>query len=215
MPNEELDDDSEDEDTTILVHIKASEPSNYEARVRQKFLNALISNLQNRFPQVDVLEAFSILDPAGLLGQEVMSEEYLDTLLNHYDESGPLGIPKAACVKEYNDFVTFVTAHAKLKSCKTLQELGFEVLSKDSINELFPHVSKLLIHSLVLPVSTTDCERCFSNMNRTKTDLRNRMTTCTLNRLLRIQIEGPDESDFDFSEIVHRWSKAKNRRLFN
>ena len=97
-----------------------------------------------------------------------MSEEYLDTLLNHY-ESGPLGIPKAACVKEYNDFVTFVTAHAKLKSCKTLQELGFEVLSKDFINELFPHVSKLLIHSLVLPVSTTDCERCFSNMNRTKT----------------------------------------------
>ena len=72
-------------------------------------------------------------------------------------------------------------------------------------------ISKPLVHALVLPVTTTDCERCFSTMKRIKTDLRNRMNTSTLDKLLCIRIEGQDISQFDFKEAVKRWQSSKNR----
>ena len=74
------------------------------------------------------------------------------------------------CVDKYSEFTTLVKKHSKLKSCTTLQELAREVLSSESLTELFPLVSKLRIHALVLPMSTMDCERCFSTMKRVKTD---------------------------------------------
>ena len=38
----------------------------------------------------------------------------------------------------------------------------------------FPQLSRLASIALIIPVSTAECERCFSSMNRIKTDLRNR-----------------------------------------
>ena len=70
----------------------------------------------------------------------------------------------------------------------------------------------LVLHALVLPVSTTDCERCFSTMNQVKTELRIRMNTTTLDRLLRVKIEGPE--DFPHIEAATRWSRAKKTQTF-
>ena len=159
------------------------------------------------------VEAFSVFDPSGLLG-ECIAEEHLTVLLDHYDES-PMGIEKVKCVQEYKEFTSFIQENTKLKNCTKLQELAEEILSKDSICVLFPLVAKLLTHALVLPVSTADCERCFSTMKRVKTDLRNRMSTQTLDKLLRIRIEGPTISEFNFNEAVQEWSQLRNRRLFS
>ena len=49
------------------VTVGTNEPANYEAHVRQPFLTQLQTNLMERFPKIDVLEEFSVLDPAGLL----------------------------------------------------------------------------------------------------------------------------------------------------
>jgi hypothetical protein len=43
-----------------------------------------------------------------------------------------------------------------------------------SFSSLYPTLSKLAAISLTLPISTADCERGFSTMNRIKTDPRNR-----------------------------------------
>lgn len=91
---------------------------------------------------MNVLEAFSVFDPSGLLG-EAVAEEHLVTLLDHYKEDGPMGINKMLCINEYKEFTSFVKEHTKLKQCKTLQELAEETLSKPSIATLFPLVSKL------------------------------------------------------------------------
>ena len=48
-----------------------------------------------------------------------------------------------------------------------------------------------------------------------KTELRNRMNTSTLDKLLRIRLEGPDLSEFDFKETVKRWQSNKKCRLFS
>ena len=76
-------------------------------------------------------------------------------------------------------------------------------------------MNKLFVHALVLPVSTVDCERCFSVMKRVKTTLRNKMSTTTLDSLLRIRIEGPESEQFNFAEAAKTWASIRNRRLFN
>ena len=58
-----------------------------------------------------------------------------------------------------------------------------------------------------LPMSTTDCECCFSALNRTKTDYCNQMQTETLDHLLRVKIEGPPLQDFGSNSPV---VKGKN-----
>ena len=202
-------DDMETELPTITT--TASEPQRFETQVRQKFLSQVIINLQERFPHTELLEAFSILDPEGLLGQQGV-EDQLGVILEHYHD-GPLAINPEECTREYTEFCAFTRSHVQLKSCKTLLELSEKVVGNDSIASLFPLVSKLIVRALVLPVSTADCERCFSTMNRVKTDLRNQMSTETLQRLIRIGLEGPDSSDFDFSEASRRWATLKHRRI--
>ena len=157
------------------------------------------------------MEAFSILDPQGLLGEP--ADDQLRVILDHYKD-GPLAINPGDCLKEHSEFVEVVKSHTHLKNCKTLVELAEKVVGNDAVSSLFHIMTKLLVRAVVLPVSTADCERCFSTMSRIKTDLRNRMSTDALQKLIQIRLEGPDDlNDFDFKEACHRWAKLKNRRI--
>ena len=97
-------------------------------------------------------------------------EDQLGVIPEHYQD-GPLSINREDCMREYNEFCEFIHSHVQLKNCKTLLELSEKVVGNDSIASLFPLMSKLIVRALVLPVFTADCERCFSTMNRVKTDL--------------------------------------------
>ena len=211
----EQEDSEPDSDEFELVHIQHNEPAQFEVLVCQAFIAKVITNLQERFPQVDLLESFTIFDPSGLLGQDFLALDKLKILLDHYSEDNVLGIDRDACIREYAEFSTLIKSHTTFSLCKSLQDLAREFLSRDSLCELFPCVSKLIVRALVLPVCTADCERCFSTMKCIKTDLRNRMNTATLDKLLRIRIEGPDMGKFNFKEAVTRWKDKKNRRLFS
>ena len=112
--------------------VRTNEPEHYEVNVRQPFLTKLLTNLMDRFPKCHVVEAFSILDPAGLLAENEVAREHLDVLLDHYSEEGTMGIGKANCTKEYSEFAVFAEKHAILKECNSLQELAEKVLSNDS-----------------------------------------------------------------------------------
>ena len=50
-------------------------------------------------------------------------------------------------------------------------------------------------------------------MKKTKTDLRNRLKTNTLDCLMRISLEGPGRDAFDFEKAARMWLDKKNRRL--
>ena len=74
---------------------------------------------------------------------------------------------------------------------------------------LYPNLSKLAKKvRLILPVSTADCEKSFSTMKRVKID---RMNTSKLDALMRIWIEGPPLSEFDFDTALNSWSRLRNR----
>ena len=102
--------------------------------------------------------------------------------------------------------------------CTTYNTLSFEklaeeVLSSPNLSDAFPNMAKFIACAMVLPVSTADCECAFSAMSRTKTDLRNRLSTRTLDHLMRISIEGPVAADFDFLRAANKWLGMGKRRI--
>ena len=75
-------------------------------------------------------------------------------------------------------------------------KLMSHLLQKDELQRMFPNLAKLAAIGLLIPMSTVDCERGFSNLKPVKTDLCNRLSNRILNNLLAISIEGPEPSDF-------------------
>ena len=140
-------------ETTMIIKTGAGEPERYEDQIRQKFVEKVITNVKERFPQVSILEAFSILNPSGMLGEPETSMEYLSILLDHYDVEGPMGIDRSDCEKEYTEFTSFVKKHTILQKCSTLQQLSESVLTREAITELFPNMNKLFVHG--------SCAACF------------------------------------------------------
>ena len=79
----------------------------------------------------------------------------------------------------------------------SMRQMLRHLCTNSSLMDMFPNLSKLATIAALVPVSTAECERSFSAMNRIKTELRNRLKTTTLSCLMRISIEGPSVSDFD------------------
>ena len=102
------------EAAVLIIKTGARESERYEDQVRQKFLDKVITNVKERFPQIGVLEAFSALDPSGMLGEPEISIGCLSTIIDHYDVEGPMGINRSDCEKEYTEFTSFVKEHAIL-----------------------------------------------------------------------------------------------------
>ena len=58
---------------------------------------------------------------------------------------------------------------------------------------------------------SVECERGFSRQNQIKTKNRNSLTTDTLDRLMRISLEGPESSKFNYNRAYTIWSNQKRR----
>ena len=65
---------------------------------------------------------------------------------------------------------------------------------------------------LTLPISTVECERVFSRMNKIKTESRARLSTKNLDHLLNICLNTSDNADeIDFDVVINAWKNKKNR----
>jgi hypothetical protein len=81
----------------------------------------------------------------------------------------------------------------------------------DFSNE-FPNISKLVIISLIIPLSNAQVERIFSQHKLTKTRLRNRMNIESLNKHLMIFLNGPDYFHrFDWNKAYDYWAMKVRR----
>ena len=73
---------------------------------------------------------------------------------------------------------------------------------------MFPNLSTLANVCMTLPVSTASVEQSFSQMKMIKTGLRNRMGESSLNHLMLIVIESPNElNDNELDCIVNVWNE--------
>ena len=72
-------------------------------------------------------------------------------------------------------------------------------LHHDSMLIAYPLISKLLARTIVLPASSAEAERVFSTMNQIKTPLCNRLSSTTLDYLIRISMLGPSITSSDLA----------------
>ena len=83
----------------------------------------------------------------------------------------------------------------------------FLILMSSDGTLTFPSFALLATIALIIPVSTAECERCFSSMKRIKT----RMETATLDQLMQIANEGPKPEEFKFDKVADLWGSLRQR----
>ena len=186
----------------------------YTENVYKRYLRTLLEHLEYRFPDVKIIEAFSIFDVKSIPTDPAKRQEYgkenLDVVNAHY---GPHNVVVPESLKaEYPLFVNAVRADERLCTLST-REIMLLLISNSALRAMFPNLAKVATIGLLLPMSTADCERGFSSLQRVKTDLRNRLSNRILNYLLVISIEGPDPTDFPYQEACDIWSGWRNRRI--
>ena len=119
-------------------------------------------------------------------------------------------VDHAECTSEWEDLKRLFVNNFSNTSMRQMTNL---LCTDSSLQDMYPQLSKLASIAALVPVSTADCERTFSTMNRVKTKLRNRMKTSTLDSLIRISMEGARISQFNFERSADIWATLRNRRL--
>lgn len=174
---------------------------------------AVVDHLRNRFPAVEILEAFSIFDPHNLPANAVdelgdYGNDKLTTLLDHY-QGTELELDRSQTMQEWQMLCSILTTNQHLQ---TLPDVVSFICNPGTEGTL-PQLKALAVRALLLPVSTADCERGFSCMNRVVTPLRNRLKTENIDKLLQISAEGTDIDTFDFDITLSKWSNMGQHRI--
>lgn len=181
--------------------------SRFTRNIKGPFLDKLLTNINDRFVDSDVLGAFSIFKPDKLNIQE---KDYGNNNIKLLTER--FGVfPTDQALIEWNIFKQFF--HDTLLTLTEQQVLDRLCFNKDNLKTVFPIMSFMASCYRVLPPHTADCERDFSQMKIIKTYLRNRMCETTLDGIMRIVIEGPIIAEFPFEKVVRMWAQRKHRRL--
>ena len=195
----------------FLIEVTATAQETFKS-MQDNYITIIIANLKRRFPDVALLNAFQIFIPskAPSTSADAFSNyglTQLNTLLDHYS---PDVVSREACEQEWLQYKQLMTTSYSTLSMKESIDV---LLTNPTMSSLFPHLAKLASIAIIIPVSTADCERGFSCMNRVKTDLRNRLKTETLDQLLRISIEGPPPRHYNFDRAATLWGSWRNRRI--
>ena len=197
------------------IEVTASQKEAFKSGIQMVFVQAIVDQqLHARFPCVEVLDAFSIFDPAHLAsgGQEIESygQEKLRVLVEMFGESADPDVEGGECTSEWEGLKRLMHNHYTSMTMRQMLKL---LCTDQSLRDMFPQLTKLCAIAALIPMSTAECERAFSSMNRIKTDLRNRLKTSTLDCLMRIGIEGPPLANFNFERAADIWGAMHNRRL--
>ena len=177
-----------------------------------KYLQNLISNLEDRFSDSGVLSALANI----FNSQKAMccpSDQFnnygngeVATISAHFTTT----VANDILLQEWSCFKHLLIAEFKEVSTRDIMST---LSANTTFSSLYPTLSKLASIALIVPVSTADCERGFSTMNRIKTDPRNRLKTETVDKLIRLSSEGPELDQFNFETAAMLWASRSNRRI--
>ena len=159
---------------------------------REPLIHDIVACLDERYQTDTILMAMCKLDPKHWPEDltDYGNEEFL-LLLEHFKEI----LTKNGC-----DMENVMAEWTRLKkvinrSYKGLKwgELWAQILRGWS--EEFPNILHIIEIIQVMPMSTSKVERAFSPLNRVKTDWRINLNTATVEDLMMISLEGPEEED--------------------
>jgi hypothetical protein len=114
---------------------------------------------------------------------------------------------------QWPSFITFINDQSpdvrSMLNCITL-------LLNDNfgLGELYPLILKLLSVAVVIPLSTAEVERVFSQVKLIKTEHRNRLKQETLENILKVKINCSRELFYNILDsVLSRLFSAKQRRF--
>ena len=216
------DDDLKEVDSTLsvdlkdyIIHTSDAMKDDFRKQIQEKYVTALVTQLTSRLPDVGELEAFSVLDPSKLPqeseeGYTTYGNDQLDLLCSRYGNGAKADIIIEGLHSEWVALKQLLSQRYRETKCKDLLIL---MSSDATLTTMFPNFAVLASIALIIPISTAECERCFSSMKRIKTTLRNRMETATLDQLMRISNEGPKPGEFNFDKAADLWGSLRQRRI--
>ena len=153
------------------------------ASLRRRFFQTLHDNILQRFPPTSFLRAASALNKLSWPNDPLQKVLFGET-------------ETALLCKEFN-IPTIDAADIVME---------FSIYKKQQ--RVGSKLAKFLLLQKVLPISSADCERGFSQMNLHHTSLRNSLGVQTVSNLMMISINGPSVKNFNARKHVISWLKS-------
>lgn len=124
--------------------------------------------------------------------------EHFQTLLDNADCDVP------AAQREWRELKIHIRRNNHFQAIHPLEVWRRISLEDVDLNN-FSNILKIIHLTSLYPLSNASCERSFSAMKRIKSDWRCSLSNDTLDKLMRIEIQGPNIRDFKPRPIVKRW----------
>ena len=174
----------------------------------KSYVDAIIANLENRFPQVKTLTLLGYLDP-----RNVQQPTTAATPLTMLGIGEKLHIDGHKLWQEYIGYKSFVESLPSPVCLETAIHVVYSPANREAMALAYPLISSILARIAVLPASSAQVERLFSAMKRIKSSQRNHLKSTTLDHLMRISIEGPLVHLWDPYPALRKWESMGNRRI--
>ena len=180
------------------------------------YCEALIHNLDDRFPEPEVLFAFRIFDvkeiPLDAHKRQLYGNHDLQLLISRFRVTGTSA---EQVLKVQNDYQTLKDRMVmpEFEFCKDAGEVCSKIARDQIFQEMFPELHWLCCIALSIPLATAWPERGFSTLCRVKNKQRNRLLGATLNALMNVSINGPPQlTDENAKAVAEKWQNTKKRR---
>ena len=178
-----------------FFNIRASaRDTSLKTSIYGKYLDVVDTHLARRFPNIELLEAFSMFDGQNWPESDTLQLfglEHLQTLADHFT-------PAIDQLKgEWELFKNSAGPSLPLHSMRAQAVMGL-LVEKEDMAHLFPNLFHIALIGQLIPTSTADCDRGFSALKRIKTPLRNRLSNPIAVHLMFISIEGPTVANSSF-----------------
>ena len=184
---------------------------------KQAVVNATAAHLQRRFSSFSedpIFRSMSVFDfknwPMGLEPLQNYGNGQLRALVTHFEELLERNNCNTDAVPlEWNELKLYVARLVGAEPAVSYLDLWQRVIRQNE--ERFQNIALLVKIVLLIPVHTSEVERGFSLMNRVKQDWRARLTSPTLNELMRVRLLGPSCEEFDPMRAIRLWWQAGRR----
>ena len=138
------------------INVSPTQKDQFRRNIQEKYIDALVAQLENRFPDAVEVEAFSIFDPSKLPASSTDLSSYGNDKLALLGEKYAVGDSADFQVEdltsEWESFKHLFSDNYRQESMQGM--LKALATSESTVAAMYPCLSKLACIALVLPIST-------------------------------------------------------------
>lgn len=198
--------ETEDEDEPVRKRQKTTHAGETRSVIAKEVCDTILMQIKERFDFKDHLSAARLFYSKNFKIYRVsFPQEDFDSTVTSY--------PMLDSVKLKSELTAIYERDDMCNIEGVWSLLGF--LTENNLTKIFTESYKLTDIICTTPMSTSECERCFSTLKRIKTFLRNTMSQDRLNALAVLSIEKHYIQcipDFD-NKVIEVFCSKKNRRM--